>query len=190
MGAHLAGDLAVQLVRVDRPVDVSRNDGLAVPRAGDGHHVHVSLVQHIGLVDLQDARPDLAFCQSKDDLVSPVLGPDKTRDRRGHRKLVTDGLPVSPLRADLIDVDDVIALGDGDLLGVGRELDGADEVRLLELLRGFGLELVLPGTSLIEHVDNLRQIMDVLCRRWPRRASCRWEPRRLQRFSACRRLEG
>jgi hypothetical protein len=51
-----------------------------------------------------------------------------------HGELVADGFLFSPIQADLIDEDDVVALGNSDLLGVWRELQSADEVTLLPLV--------------------------------------------------------
>jgi hypothetical protein len=73
-----------------------------------------------------------------------------------HGELVADGLLLPPIHADLVDEDDVVALGDCDLLGVGGKLEAADEVALLALVGGLGGELVLLLAVFVEEVDALR----------------------------------
>ena len=82
-----------------------------------------------------------------------ILGPSHAGHRGTHWEFVADGLLLSPLKPYLVDEDDVVALGNGDLLGVRRELESSDEVAFLSLVGGLGGELVLLLSVFIEEVD-------------------------------------
>ena len=71
------------------------------------------------------------------------------------QELVADGLLVAPLHAELVHEDDVVALGDGELGGVGAERHSADD----EVLRAVGIgrlggELVALIAVVVEELDH------------------------------------
>ena len=82
-----------------------------------------------------------------------VLGPGHRSHGGAHWEFVADGLLFSPVQPHLVDEDDVVALCNGNLLGVGGELQPPDEVALLPLVGGLGGELVLPLPVLVEEID-------------------------------------
>jgi hypothetical protein len=71
-----------------------------------------------------------AFGKSEDEVIS-IPRPGHRSDCTTSRELVTNGLFLAPLEADLVHKDDIITLGDRDLLTVGRKLDRSHNIRLL-----------------------------------------------------------
>lgn len=100
---------------------------------------------------LHVANLDLALCQAVDELVGPLGGPHEARDGARVLELVADGLLITPLGAQLVDKDHVVALRNGQLVALWREGHLPHNVILRALVRRLGQKFVLALTLIVKH---------------------------------------
>eukprot|EP00242_Pyramimonas_sp_CCMP2087_P007853 CAMPEP_0198224086 /NCGR_PEP_ID=MMETSP1445-20131203/95333_1 /TAXON_ID=36898 /ORGANISM="Pyramimonas sp., Strain CCMP2087" /LENGTH=146 /DNA_ID=CAMNT_0043903133 /DNA_START=146 /DNA_END=586 /DNA_ORIENTATION=- len=107
------------------------------------------------LVGAQLPDLHLPFGESEHDFMVLLMRPGDTGDGARLVELVADALFVAPLRAQLVDEHDVVALADGQLAGVGRKRHAAHHIVLsARRVRGLCRELVFSVTVFIEQVND------------------------------------
>jgi hypothetical protein len=128
---------------------VARDKRVAVRRGTDSHDEGLGAVDTLALIVPEDTHLDLALSEAEEELVVSLGGPAHAGHGAVLQELVADGLLLAPLEANLVDEDDVVGLGDGDLLVVGGEADSAHDVALVVLLGRTRCELVLALAVLV-----------------------------------------
>jgi hypothetical protein len=97
---------------------------------------------------------DLTLGKTNDKVAVALIRPAHTGNRAILSELVADGLFLAPFSAELVDEDDVVGLSDCQLLVVGWECHGSNDIALVILISGAGWELVLSDTIFIEEMNH------------------------------------
>lgn len=151
---QLVASLCLEVKRHHRAVKMPRDYRPSVWRGADRHDERLRSVNGLALVVPQEANLHFALLQAEEELLVAIVGPAHAGDRAVLQELVADGLLLTPLRANLVDEDDVVRLRDGDLLIIWGEANSAHNVALVVLLGGTRRELVLLLAILVVQVDD------------------------------------
>ena len=136
---------------------MARNDCSSVSGSRKRNSVCLRRVEYIRFVGFQNAQPNFAICQSENEVVRMVFGPDHACHCCADWKFVADCLLLSPVQPNFVDENDVITLSDSYFLWIRWEFQSSYEIAFLSLVRRLGGEFIFPLPILVEDIDGLNK---------------------------------
>ena len=117
----------------DGAVEMACADVDSVGGCGDADNVAVVGVEGVGLVVVGCTDSYFSLGNSEEDIMRSSLGPYHTSNRTRLQELITNRLPLLPLRAQLIHIHNIVTLSNSQSITLRRERHGAHHIRLLPL---------------------------------------------------------